>query len=101
MRLHHTRELNNYLVEYPREWTSEHGYIWDRLWCDATVTFDAVSGSMEPKSAYLAIYPFHDGEEDEITAMEVTELRHTLHALLDAELVRAARDDLPAEVPFP
>ena len=101
MRLHHTRELNNYLVEYPREWTSEHGYIWDRLWCDATVTFDAVSGSMEPKSAYLAIYPFHDGEEDEIAAMGFTEIRHTLHALLDAELVRAARDDLPAEVPFP
>ena len=101
MRLHHTRELNNYLVEYPREWTSEHGYIWDRLWCDATVTFDAVSGSMEPKSAYLAIYAFQNGEEDEITAMGFTEIRHTLHALLDAELVRAARADLPAEVPFP
>ncbi len=101
MRLHHTRELNNYLVEYPREWTSEDGYIWDRLWCDATVTFDAVSGSMEPKSAYLAIYAFQNGEEDEITAMGFTEIRHTLHALLDAELVRAARADLPAEVPFP
>ena len=93
MRLHPTE--GDFDLEYPREWSSEHGYIWDNLCCGTMVLFDAVSGGMEPKSCLLVFERNSEGP------MASTEVRHTLHALLDAELVRAARDDLPAQVPFP
>ena len=57
--------------------------------------FDAVSGGMEPKSCLLLFKSNMEG------TMAPNKVRHILHALLDAELVRAARDDLPVEVPFP
>ena len=83
-------------LEAPRTWTSEHGYTWDNLYCDKLVLFDAVSGGMEPKSCFLI---FRRNGEGGLASL--TEVRRILHALLDAELVRAARADLPAEVPFP
>ena len=93
MRLHHNE--GDFDLEAPREWSPEHGYTMDNLHCDTMVLFDAVSGGMEPKSCLLVFK--RNGEGPMASAV----VRHTLHALLDAELVRAARDDLPAEVPFP
>ena len=94
MRLHHTE--GDFDLEAPHAWTSEHGYTWDRLCCGTMMLFDAVSGGMEPKSCFLIFRRTGGGG-----LASLTEVRRILHALLDAELVRAARDDLPAEVPFP
>ena len=93
MRMNHTE--GDFDLEAPRTWTSEHGYTWDNLYCDKLVLFDAVSGGMEPKSCLLLFKSNMEG------TMAPNKVRHILHALLDAELVRAARDDLPVEVPFP
>jgi hypothetical protein len=105
MRLQHTEE-SGYDLSYPREWSSEYGYVWNSLCCDVTVAFDAMSGGMEPKGAILALFRSRGegpgpGPDEGENSMGLAEIRHTLHALLDAELVRAARADLPAEVPFP
>ena len=94
MKLHHTE--GDFDLEAPRTWTSEHGYIRERLYCNSLVLFDAMSGGMEPKSCFLI---FRRNGEGGLASL--AEVRRILHALLDAELVRAARDDLPAEVPFP